>query len=200
MAGGYTEDVGAGGFQYTGGGGGAGGVPFDVGVAIPTGDLRAVLFNNGAGALDTERDTGAIGATGVVLDRFKIAEHIADTVFAGHFDHCGSATDYQLRFDADGDTFIKAPGAGAALTLIAGDSGVSTISLLINAATTRFSCNNTGIGFFGVAPTARSTGWTAFTNPAVVKTCDTATVTLPVLAQLVGTLQAELVAKGLLSV
>lgn len=185
---------------FIGGGGGAGGVAFDVGVAVPTADLRAVLFVNGAGALDTERDTGALGATGAVLDRLKIAEHIADTLFIGHFDHNSSSTDYQIRMDADGDTFLKAPGAGGALTLIGGDSGAGTISLLANGSLSRFVVNNTGIGFFGTAPTARSTGWTAFTNGASRKTCDTTTVTLPQLAELVGTLQAELVAKGFLAV
>jgi hypothetical protein len=122
---------------------GGGGVDFDVGVAVPTADLRAVLFVNGAGALDTERDSGALGATGAVLDRFKIAEHIADTVFLGHFDHNASSTDYQIRLDADGDTFIKAPGAGAALTLIGGDSGAGTILFLTNNGS-RWSINSSG--------------------------------------------------------
>lgn len=111
---------------------GGSGVPFDVGVAMPTADLRSIPFVNGAGALDTERDTGAVGATGVVLDRFKYAEHLADTVFLGHFDHNASSTDYQIRMDADGDTFVKSPGASSALTLIAGDSGTSSLLILVN--------------------------------------------------------------------
>jgi hypothetical protein len=36
------------------------------------------------------------------------------------------------------------------------------------------------------------TGYTNFTNPAVLRTCDTATVTLPQLAQIVGTLINDL--------
>lgn len=39
------------------------------------------------------------------------------------------------------------------------------------------------------------TGYTNFTNPAVLRTCDTATVTLPELAQIVGTLINDLKAK-----
>lgn len=39
------------------------------------------------------------------------------------------------------------------------------------------------------------TGYTTFTNPATIRTCDTATVTLPQLAQLVGTLIEDLKAR-----
>lgn len=47
--------------------------------------------------------------------------------------------------------------------------------------------NGSTIGFNGAAPVAKSTGW-AITNPSTRKTFDTATVTLPQLAEAVGTL------------
>lgn len=176
-----------------------GGTTFDVGVAVPTGDIRAVMFVNGAGAVDTEVDSGALGATGVRLDRLKIAEHSADNCFLGHFDHNSSTTDYQIQLQADGDTFIKAPGASSALTLIGGDSGTGSISLFVNASTSRLVVNSTGIGVFGTTPAARSTGWAAITNPVSRKTFDTTTVTTSQLAEFVGTLSEQLKLHGWIS-
>ena len=52
---------------------------------------------------------------------------------------------------------------------------------------------------FGVTPTAVTTGYTAFTNPTTRRTCDTTTVTLAQLAQIVGTLIEDLKSKGIIS-
>jgi hypothetical protein len=56
---------------------------------------------------------------------------------------------------------------------------------------------NTGaqIGLFGAAPVSQSTGW-AVTNPVTRKTFDTTTVTLPQLAEAVGTIINYLISLG----
>jgi hypothetical protein len=135
-----------------------------------------------------------------VLGKLKIgaATPTADHAYLSHFDHATSATTWQVRLDPDGDTNMQAVGLGSSVVI--NSNNTTGLVQLSGNGNSRFAVNNTGIGFFGTTPTARSTGWTAVTNPAVVKTFDTATVTLQQLAQAWGTLQAELVAKGLLSV
>jgi hypothetical protein len=178
---------------------GSAGVAFDVGVAVPTADIRAVLYVDGAGALATSADDAAIGATGVRLGYLKYAEHAADHVHLGHVDMNSSSTVYQIRLDPDGDVNLKAPGASAALTLIGGDSGSGTISLLVNGSTSRLVVNNTGIGFFGTTPAARSTGWTTFSNLVSDKTCDANATTVEELADILGTLIEQLKTHGLIA-
>lgn len=55
--------------------------------------------------------------------------------------------------------------------------------------------DGTAIGFNGVAPTTQSAGW-AVTNPVTRKTYDTTTVTLPQLAEVVGTMIDYLKLRG----
>jgi hypothetical protein len=157
--------------------GGAAGEVFDIGIAAASAPLRSIAYFNGAAALDAARDTGALGSTGVVLDRLKFAELLSDTVFLGHIDRMADSATYNgMRLDADGDVFLR----GVDMTIIA------TTGFLLAGASTRIRWGATGIGLFGVAEVARSTGWT-ITNPSTLKTLDVATATLPQVAQMLGT-------------
>lgn len=63
----------------------------------------------------------------------------------------------------------------------------------------RLTVNTTGLGFFSATPVAASTGWAAITNPVSRKTFDTTTVTLPQLAEFVGTLSEFIKTLGLIT-
>ena len=63
--------------------------------------------------------------------------------------------------------------------------------------TVKISTNATGIGFFATAPTALSTGW-AITNLNSDKILDADSTTVDELADVVGTIMTELLAKGLI--
>lgn len=175
------------------------GVPFDVGVAMPSADIRAVVFTDGAGALLTSADDAVIGATGVRLGYLKYAEHAADGVFLGHVDQNSSTTVYQINCRNDGWLYLKGPGGSRGIVLIGGDSS-GLIQMNVDATTIRMRMNTTGIGFFSATPVAQSTGWAAITNPVVRKTFDTTTVTLPQLAEFVGTLSEYVKSLGLIAV
>jgi hypothetical protein len=134
-----------------------------------------------------------------VVGKLKIgaASPTADHAYLSHFDLASSATTYQIRLDPDGDTNIQATGLGASVVINSNNS--TGLVQLSGNGNSRFAVNNTGIGFFGTTPTARSTGWTTFTNLSVDKTCDADTVVIAELADIVGTLIEELKAKGLIS-
>jgi hypothetical protein len=55
------------------------------------------------------------------------------------------------------------------------------------------------IGFFGTAPAAQNTGWTAFANLLTDKTCDANSTTVAELADILGTLIETLKGYGLLA-
>jgi hypothetical protein len=181
------------------GAGAGGGSAFDVGVQVPSADVNAVLYVDSSGNLATSSDDGAIGATGVNLGYLGYREHIADHAYLGHVDANTSSTVFQIDMRQSGDLVLKAPVASGAVTIIGGISGTGTISLLVNASTSRFVVNNTGIGFFGTTPAARSTGWTTFTNLTTDKTCDANATTVDELADILGTLIEYLKLIGLIS-
>jgi hypothetical protein len=167
-----------------------------IGGAVTSADASAFLVTDASGNLDTIVD--ADPAAPVVIGRLKLGatSGTADHVYLSHFDLATSATTYQIRLDPDGDTNLQAIGVGSSIT-INPLSNTGLVALQGNSQT-RFSCNNTGIGFFGTAPTARSTGW-SITNPVSRKTFDPATVTLPELGEAVGSVIVELLAKGFLA-
>jgi hypothetical protein len=180
-------------------GGGGGGVAFDTGVQVPSGDINAVLYVNASGNLATSSDDAAIGATPVKLGYLAYAEHIADHVYLGHVDANTSSTVFQVDMRQGGDLVLKSPVASGAITYVAGISGNGSHNFLVNGSTSRMVLSNTGIGVFGTTPAARSTGWAAITNPVSRKTFDTTTVTLPQLAEFVGTLSEQLKLHGWIS-
>lgn len=125
-------------------GGGAGAAAaggMTVGAAVSGATNSTILFADSSGNLGSSSDADLAA---LALGRFKITSAItSDHVHMGHFDHCASATDYQIRLDLDGDTNIKAPGAGAALTLIGGDSGAGAINFFTNNSS-RWTMNSSG--------------------------------------------------------
>lgn len=74
--------------------------------------------------------------------------------------------------------------------------GATGVELRSNG-TTRFKCDNTGIGFFGASPTSQQ-AWSAPTNHTDRTTLDETATTLAQLANNVGTLIIQLRTKGLL--
>lgn len=85
-----------------------------------------------------------------------------------------------LNFDSPGSSFLQIGGAAAnanSVMIISGTAGDLTTVATIG----------TFISTFDV-----QVGYTAFVNGAVLRTCDTTTVTLPQLAQIVGTLIEDL--------
>lgn len=55
------------------------------------------------------------------------------------------------------------------------------------------------VGFFGTAPVARQTGYTAFANLVTDRTCDADATTVAELADILGTLIEDLKALGLIA-
>jgi hypothetical protein len=107
-----------------------------------------------------------------------------DGLYMSHRDMT-STSQYAVRQTAAGTTFLNAA---------SGQSCSMNVNIV-----KRVEANATGIGFFNTAPVAQSTGWAAITNPAVRKTFDTTTVTLPQLAEFVGTLSEYIKSLGLIS-
>lgn len=171
--------------------------PLAIGTSLTGADVRSIPYIDGTGAWATSINNNVIGTTGVGIGYLKLAEHLTNFAYLGHSTGNTSSTNFQIRLSTQNVT-IKAPGGNADLTLVAGDSGVSN-GYLMYSGTIRFTWNNTGIGWFGATPSARSTGWTAFANGAVTKTLDTATASAQLVGQVLGTLIEELKTKGLLA-
>jgi len=91
-----------------------------------------------------------------------------------------NATDYARMYHDGTDGYM---GAGRGTMRITGASGVRIDSTY----------------GFGVTPSAVQGSYTAFANPSTLRTCNTSTVTLAQLAQLVGTLVEDLKTKGIIS-
>lgn len=111
----------------------------------------------------------------------RIAPTNSFPAFYAFADGTANAADYTRMYHNGTDGYVE---AGRGVMRVGGASGV------------RIDSSTYGIG---VAPTAVQTGYTAFTNPATTRTCNTATVTLQQLAQIVGTLVEDLKTKGVIS-
>lgn len=170
-----------------------GGGAMAIGGAITGGTATRVLYEGAGPVLEDSAGFTYDGTNlamrpdtdaGATLGRTLLDARGTDVAYFSHFDMT-STIQYAIRHSNVGQTRVNCS-SGQTLTLNSGG-------------TERLRVDNLGYSVFGVATSARSTGWTAFGNPAVVKTCDTATVTTQQLAQLLGTLVAELTLKGHLS-
>lgn len=159
---------------------------------------RAALVPAFAGQLGVQLDTDiAYLATGTAAGNFSLPLLVLDTTN----NVTASATTITL-----GDTFtftgasqfiLEAPAridgtfnfdSGAR---IYDDNAIVPASSVLTTSSTAGQFNSSLISTF-VSSANTQTGYTAFSNPATLRTCDTATVTLQQLAQLVGTLIADL--------
>lgn len=140
---------------------------------------------------------------GAIIGRCRLS--IGGTTDRAAFSHIDMTTglNFAVMQLATGQTLVNcATGTSCSLRHNAQERvvGDSTSTVIYGSGPVeRFKADATGIGFFATAPTARSTGWTTFTNLVADKTCDADTVVVAELADIVGTLIEELKAKGLIA-
>jgi hypothetical protein len=152
------------------------------------GNSRQVRFAElgGGGGASMELANGA-GARGVV-----VAVDAADDLILGN---TGPVID-NVHIDFPTANFFRIrPGGGVVSMMLLDPGGISSISDEGGAARFRFS--TTGLAFFNLAPVAQPAAYT-ITNPATRRSFDTTTVTLSELAEVVGTVIADMQAYGLL--
>jgi hypothetical protein len=135
---------------------------FGISNTIPAGNATGVTFGAGASFDWTNGDLSFIDVN------VQTGQSVGGTTWAWS---TGTTIDYNGGIIQNGGVTVP-----AASVLTTAGLGVPSSRLL-----------NT---FISTANT--QTGYTNFTNPAVLRTCDTATVTLPQLAQIVGTLINDL--------
>lgn len=102
-----------------------------------------------------------------------------DAVLSGSSTTIGNGSAEFLNFNG---TVFQLGGVAMADSMLGADAGGNTVEYAIDAFISSYN---------------PQTGYTNFANPAVLRTCDTATVTLPQLAQIVGTLINDLKARQL---
>ena len=95
----------------------------------------------------------------------------------------------QIVASTGGNPKLSALATSADSNLQIQSKGAGSVQLVDGSANVRFSVDSTGVGFFGVAPVARSTGWGTPTGSAMLTNFPGATATL---AQTSGTLAALL--------
>lgn len=134
---------------------------------------------------------------------------IADNLFVGTAGHipiftASSAemvTDSRFRYDDAANEFIINAAVPNGLITAKGKSGANVICLLDDTGGTKLFVvgNDMSFAFPGGTQAVAQTGYTTILNPATIRTFDSATVTLPQLAQAWGTLVEDLKAKALIS-
>jgi hypothetical protein len=112
-----------------------------------------------------------------------------------------SATEYvAVQGATDGKPMIKAlasSGGAANRSLIVRGGGTGGVDLQDGASASKIEVNTTGIGFFGVTPVARSTGWAAIAGTASKSAIsNTSTATAEQCAQMIKAIRDHLVLRG----
>lgn len=104
-----------------------------------------------------------------------------------------------LKLRTNGSDAVTVDGGTQNVTLAAGLTVTNTLTasstLTMGGALDH---NGTTVGFYGVAPTTRQTGYTTFANLVTDRTCDANTVVIAELADIVGTLIEDLKATGII--
>lgn len=165
-------------------------------LTVPAGDVWHV--RNNAGTFELRNATEARSLV-KVNDDFTVSNL---DVYGNHGDQSVNYERFRVQMIGAGYAQIRseAAGTGTARGVMINAGGTNVASFETNGTTTLYGAldhDGATVGFYGVAPVVRSTGW-AVTGTSVDKTLDKATTSVGELYDVVGTLINELKNTGLI--